>query len=87
MAKITKNVNQDIVVYVAESGEKYTYQDVLNLAKGNEMYAKLLIERLTWQHVETMIEEDLINEEIFEIDGHYVINYWLDEEELDSIRA
>lgn len=75
------------IVYVSEAGKKYTYDDIIELAKGNQMYADLLIARATWAHIETMIEEDLQYGEIDEVDGTYVLtdgedsDYWDDEEE------
>lgn len=72
---------KEAIVYVNESGTHYTYNDIINLAKGNQMYADLLISRATWAHIETMIEEDLMYGEIVEQDGTYVLTDGQDEEE------
>jgi hypothetical protein len=69
------------IVYVSESGTKYTYDDIIDLAKGNQMYADILIDRATWAHIETMIEEDLMYGEIIEQDGTYVLTGGEDEED------
>ena len=63
----------DVIVYQAESGELYSYADIVELAKGNEEYAKMLIDRATWAHIETMIDEDIREGEVIEIDNTYVI--------------
>lgn len=63
--------NPDRVVYQAESGQKYTYRGILELAKGNGNYAMALIDRAEWQHIETIIEEDLREGEIAEYQGTY----------------
>ena len=62
------------IIYTSESGTKYTYFDILNIAKGNKKYAKLLIERATWQHIETLVDEDLREDEISETKNSYTIN-------------
>lgn len=69
------------IVYVSEDGKKYTYDDIIELAKGNQMYADLLISRATWVHIEHMIQEDLKYGEITEQDDTYVLTDWNDEEE------
>jgi len=71
----------ETIVYVSEAGEKYTYNKIIRLAKGNQMYADLLISRATWAHIKTMIEEDLMYGEIIELGGTYVLTDWGDEEE------
>ena len=71
----------DVIVYTPEAGEGYTYNRIIELAKGNQMYADLLISRATWEYIETMIEEDLQYGEITEQDGTYVLTDWGDEEE------
>ena len=63
--------NPDKVIYEADSGEKYTYRDFLTLAKNNGAYAISLIDRVEWQHVETLVEDDLMNDEIIEDEGTY----------------
>ena len=63
----------DKIVYKAESGTTYSYQDVLNLAKGNKEYADILIQRAEWAHIETMIDEDLREGEIEEVGDTYVL--------------
>jgi hypothetical protein len=62
------------IVYTTESGTQYTYSEVLDIAKGNEKYANLLLERATWQHIETLVDEDLLNDEITQINNTYILN-------------
>lgn len=55
------------VCYVPELGDrKYTYEDFVEIAKGNIDYATLLFSRCTWQHPETLVDEDLMEGEIIE---------------------
>ena len=63
----------EVIIYTTESGTKYTFNDVLELTKGNKSYAEILLERVKWQHIETLIEEDLMYDEIKEIDGTYIL--------------
>jgi hypothetical protein len=58
-------------IYTSESGTEYTYCDILNIAKGNKEYAKSLIDRATWQHIETLVDEDLRENEIIESKNTY----------------
>ncbi len=67
------------LIYTSESGTEYKKIDVLELARFNLDYANILIERAEWEHIETIIENDLIEGEIEEIDGKY---YMLPEEEI-----
>ena len=62
------------IVYTSESGTQYTYSEVLDIAKGNEEYANLLLERATWQHIETLVDEDLREDEITQVGRTYIIN-------------
>lgn len=64
----------DIEDYQPENGEQvYTQKDFLEIAKGNRKYARSLRDRVTWQHPETLVEEDLREEEIREVNGTYEI--------------
>jgi len=66
--------NLKIPEYVPEAGDKvYSKMDFIELAKGNLKYAALLRERCTWQHPETLVEEDLREEEIIEINNTYIL--------------
>ena len=70
--KIIDNIND--VVYTAEDGErKYTGKDIIELAKGNVRYAQSVLDRVEWQGVETLIEEDLMMGEIVEFNNQYII--------------
>ena len=62
------------IVYTTESGTQYTYSEILDIAKGNEKYANLLLERAAWQHIETLVDEDLLNDEITQINNTYILN-------------
>ncbi len=71
----------DIPDYVPESGDRvYTKKDFIEIAKGNKQYAKFLRSRCTWQHPETLVEEDLREGEIVEFDGTYLLTGGNDEE-------
>jgi len=60
--------------YAPEAGDKvYSKMDFIELAKGNLKYAVSLRERCTWQHPETLVEEDLREEEIIEINNTYIL--------------
>jgi len=64
-------VEDKIIVYTTESGTEYTFDKVLELAKGNKEYADLLLDRVEWQHIETLIDEDLMYGEIEQENGTY----------------
>ena len=56
--------NKKGTCYVPElSDEKYTYNDFLNIAKGNKKLAKQLFSVVEWQHPETIIDEWEIEDE------------------------
>lgn len=68
------------IVYTSENGTTYTFKQLVNETRGNVEYAKLLLERLEWQSPETLIDEDLREEEIIEYEGLYLIvenEYWI----------
>lgn len=66
--------NLKISEYAPEAGDKvYSKMDFIELAKGNLKYAALLRERCEWQHPETLVEEDLREEEIIEINNTYIL--------------
>ena len=63
-------------VYVTEDGENfYSYEEVINLAKGNVQYANLLIERVNGQSIETLIQDDLIEGEILYYKQQYLLTH------------
>lgn len=79
--KILKNKLNELA-YVAEDGErKYTYNDIIILAKGNLRYADLLLERTNGYGIEVMIEDDLIHDEIVEFNDQYIITGGVEIEE------
>jgi len=56
--------NKKGTCYVPElSDEKYTYNDFLNIAKGNKKLAEQLFSVVEWQHPETIIDEWEIEDE------------------------
>lgn len=68
---LLSNLNE--VVYESESNDKYTGKDILELAKGNVKYAQLLLDRVEWQSIETLIEEDLMYGEVVEYNDQYIL--------------
>ena len=71
----------DEKVYVTDDGENfYTYEEVINLAKGNVQYANLLIERVNGQTIETLIQDDLIEGEILYYKQQYLLTHGEDVE-------
>ena len=64
---------EDKIVYTTESGSMYSFKHILDLAKGNKEYAYLLLSRATWEHIETLIVEDLTYGEVAEVDGTYIL--------------
>jgi hypothetical protein len=69
-----KNLND--IVYIAEDGErKYSFNDILQLAKGSVKYTELLIERANGYGIETIIQEDLNEGEIVEFNDQYILTY------------
>lgn len=68
-------------VYVTDDGEShYTYENVINLTKGNVQYANLLIERVNGQCIETLIQDDLIEGEILYYKQQYLLTHGEDVE-------
>ena len=66
----------DEKVYEDNDGENfYTYEEVINLAKGNVQYANLLIERVNGQSIETLIQDDLIEGEILYYKQQYLLTH------------
>ena len=61
------------IVYTSESGTKYRWKEVLQMARGNVRYAELLIERATWEHLETVMTGDLLEGEIEITDAGEII--------------
>ena len=53
------------VCYIPElSDTKYTYQDFLNMANGNENIARILFDTVDWQCPETLLDEYLREDEL-----------------------
>lgn len=51
--------------YKPELSDKvYEPKDFIDIAKGNLMYALLLRQRVTWQHPETLMMDDEMEDEI-----------------------
>ena len=66
--------NLDSIVYTTEDGErKYSGKQIIELAKGNVQYAQILLDRIEWQGIETLIEEDLREGEIVEFSNQYLM--------------
>jgi len=66
--------NLDSIVYTTEDGErKYSGKQIIELAKGNVQYAQILLDRIEWQGIETLIEEDLREGEIVEFNNQYIM--------------
>lgn len=57
--------------YTNENGDSYTDADFKRIAKGNLGYARDLFDRVTWQSVETLVDEDLRDGELIELDNKY----------------
>lgn len=58
-----------------DGGVVYTWNDFLNIAKGNEKLAMLLIDTCDWQYPETEIDQLLMMDEIAEHNDGYVMLY------------
>jgi hypothetical protein len=55
--------NKEGVCYIAENSDlRYTYNDFLELACGNEKLAKNIFDIVDWQHPETVLDEMNLNE-------------------------
>ena len=75
----------DEKVYEDNDGENfYTYEEVINLAKGNVQYANLLIERVNGQTIETLIQDDLIEGEILYYKQQYLLTHGEDIEIINT---
>ena len=64
--------------YVPENsmdGKAYTYNDVLCIAEDNKNLAELIIDLCYWQHPETVLVDLLIEGEVAEHNGGYVMLY------------
>lgn len=63
-------INKVGVCYVPElSDYNYTYEDFLNIAKGNIKITNVLFEMVDWQSPETLYDDLLNNKEIIECDN------------------
>lgn len=60
-------------VYVVDADNYYTFEEVINLAKGNIQYANLLIERANGLAIETLIQDDLIEGEVLYYKNQYIL--------------
>lgn len=58
-----------------EGGITYTWNDFLEIAKGNEKLAMCLIDNCDWQYPETEINDLLMMEEIVEYGDGYIMLY------------
>lgn len=58
-----------------DGGVVYTWNDFLNIAKGNEKLTMLLIDTCDWQYPETEIDQLLMMDEIAEHGEEYVMLY------------
>jgi len=66
--------NLDSIVYTTENNEnQYSGKQIIELAKGNVQYAQILLDRVEWQGIETLIEEDLREGEIVEFNNQYIM--------------
>lgn len=65
----------DEKVYVDDADNYYTFEEVINLAKGNIQYANLLIERVNGQAIETLIQDDLIEGEVLYYKNQYILTH------------
>lgn len=54
-------------------GEIISGIEILDMARGNVKYCLLIIERLEWQHPQTIIQEDLQYGEIIEVNNQFVL--------------
>lgn len=66
------------VLYVPENPSPgtpgpYQWNDFLNIASGNVEYAMSLVDRCTWQHPETLCDEDEREGEIVCVGGEYML--------------
>lgn len=62
------------ICYVPECGDsQYTYDDYLEIAKGNERLARIIFDLSEWQHPETIFDELLREGEIDE-NGNILID-------------
>jgi hypothetical protein len=60
------------ICYVPEAGDQaYTHQAIMIIAKQNEALAKVLFDLAEWQHIETIFEE-LVREEEIDVQGNFV---------------
>lgn len=57
----------------SEDGHEYTYQEVLEIARGNEVLAKMIVDLCDWQHPETILDEMEREGEIVEVNGKYIV--------------
>lgn len=64
-------LNWQYVPELSMDGKVYTYNDVLDIAKGNRYLAELIIDLCEWQHPETVLDELIQEGEIVEVDGRY----------------
>lgn len=68
----TDSIEQETdIVYTSEAGQKYTKKQVLEIAKGNEKLANVLLDLATWQHIETVFQE-LVNEGEIDSEGNFL---------------
>lgn len=63
----------DQFIYTDEWGISYTWEDFLEFSCGNLRYARLLLERVTWQCPQTLVEEDERDGEILKFQDQIII--------------
>jgi hypothetical protein len=70
--KLFSNLKE--IVYITDINEStYTFENIIELAKGNLKYAELLLERANGYCIETLILDDLIEGEIVEFNDQYIL--------------
>lgn len=73
-AAINKILNFSYTPELSESEDEIISGiEILEMAKGNIKYCLLIMERLEWQHPQTIIQEDLQYGEIIEVNNQFVL--------------
>lgn len=53
----------DPIVYIAESGDEYTMADMLEMTKGSQLLADVILEMCTWENPGTVLDQ-MLNEDL-----------------------